>query len=80
MQISTARWPISAYPLVEAAVVDDFTAVDRIDGMHHVVSYRIRWPAGLPFLALMLAVLNLQPSMQAATGTLSGQFAVVMVP
>ena len=71
MQISTARWPASAYLLVEAAVVDDFTAVDWIDGLHHVVSYRIRWPA---------VVLNLQPSMQAAAGTLSGQIAMVMVP
>ena len=31
--------------MVEAAVLDDFTAGDWVDGMHHVVSYGIGWPA-----------------------------------
>ena len=67
IQISTAHLgPV--YPLPEAAVVDDFTAVDWIDGMHHVVPHAICWPAGLPLLVMLM----LQPSMQAAVETLSG--------
>ena len=74
MQISTAHWPAPVYPLPEAAVVDDFTAVDWIDGMHHFVSHAICWPAGLSLLAAMLVMLMLQPSMQAALDILSGLF------